>query len=267
MPTIVENNAIQMPLLALRGVVVFPNTVASFDVGRKKSINALKFAMDKNQLIYLVTQKDFYADEPENSDLYKIGCVAKIKQVLRVSDNLTKVLVQGVYRATHTDFYTLPDFYTARVSRLDDVASNNREIYKETLIRRVRTEFYKYMSLMPKPSPDIEMTVENTDDLGYLCDYIAFNINAPFDDKQYVLEQTSPIKRAKILIELLSKEYQINQIDKRIAEKTRASIDETQKEYYLREQLKVISNELYGDESADEIDTYHTKIELLSAND
>jgi ATP-dependent Lon protease len=267
MPTIVENNAIQMPLLALRGVVVFPNTVASFDVGRKKSINALKFAMDKNQLIYLVTQKDFYADEPENNDLYKIGCVAKIKQVLRVSDNLTKVLVQGVYRATHTDFYTLPDFYTARVSRLDDVASNNREIYKETLIRRVRTEFYKYMSLMPKPSPDIEMTVENTDDLGYLCDYIAFNINAPFDDKQYVLEQTSPIKRAKILIELLSKEYQINQIDKRIAEKTRASIDDNQREYYLREQLKVISNELYGDESADEIDTYHTKIELLSAND
>ena len=265
MPTIVENNAIQMPVLALRGIVVFPNTVASFDVGRKKSINALKYAMDKNQLIYLVTQKDFYAEEPESRDLYKMGCVARVKQVLRVSDNLTKVLVQGVYRATHTDFYALPDFYTARVTRCEEKVSNNREIYKETLIRRVRTEFYKYMSLMPKPSPDIEMTVENTDDLGFLADYIAFNINAPFDDKQYVLEQLSPIRRAKILIELLDKEHEINRIDKRIAEKTRAAIDESQKDFYLREQLKVISSELYGDETADEIDSYHTKIESLSA--
>lgn len=265
MPTIVENNAIQMPVLALRGIVVFPNTVASFDVGRKKSINALKYAMEKNQLIYLVTQKDFYAEEPENRDLYKIGCVARIKQVLRVSDNLTKVLVQGVYRATHTDFYALPDFYTAKVTRCEEKVATNREVYKETLIRRIRTEFYKYMSLMPKPSPDIEMTVENTDDLGYLADYIAFNINAPFDDKQYILEQLSPVRRAKILIELLDKEHEINRIDKRIAEKTRAAIDETQKDFYLREQLKVISSELYGDETADEIDSYHLKIESLSA--
>ena len=266
MSIIAENNAIQMPVLALRGVVVFPNTVASFDVGRKKSINALKYAMEKNQLIYLVTQKDFYADEPESSDLYKIGCVARIKQVLRVSDNLTKVLVQGLYRATHTDFYALPDFYTAKVSKCEELAVTNREIYKETLVRRIRTEFRKLMTFMPKTSPDVEMTVENTDDLGYLCDYIAFNVSAPFDDKQYILEQLSPIKRAKILIELLDKECEINQIDRRIAEKTRASIDENQKEYYLKEQLKIISAELYGDESADEIDSYHTKIQSLTAS-
>lgn len=266
MSIIAENNAIQMPVLALRGVVVFPNTVASFDVGRKKSINALKYAMEKNQLIYLVTQKDFYADEPESSDLYKIGCVARVKQVLRVSDNLTKVLVQGLYRATHTDFYALPDFYTAKVSKCEELAVTNREIYKETLVRRIRTEFRKLMTFMPKTSPDVEMTVENTDDLGYLCDYIAFNVSAPFDDKQYILEQLSPIKRAKILIELLDKECEINQIDRRIAEKTRASIDENQKEYYLKEQLKIISAELYGDESADEIDSYHTKIQSLTAS-
>ncbi len=266
MPTITEVTATQMPVLALRGVVVFPNTVASFDVGRKKSINALKYAMEKNQLIYLVTQKDSYIDEPEAQDLYKIGCVAKIKQVLRVSDNLTKVLVQGLHRATHTDFYALPDFYTARVSKFEEKAVNNREIYKETLMRRVKMQFAKYMSLMPKASPDIAMTVENSEDLGFLCDYIAFNINAPYDDKQYILEQLSPVKRAKILIELLEKEHEINQIDRRIAEKTRFAIDENQKEYYLREQLKAISSELYGDEIADEIDTYHTKIESLSAD-
>ncbi len=267
MPTVIENTAIQMPVLALRGVVVFPKTVASFDVGRKKSINALKYAMEKNQLIYLVTQKDFYTENPQKEDLYKIGCVAKIKQVLRVSDNLTKVLVEGLYRASHTDFYSLPDFYTAKVTECAEKAVNNREIYKETLLRRIRTRFNKYISLIPNVSPDIEMTVENTDDLGFLSDFIAFNISAPFDDKQYILEQLSPVTRAKILSELLEKEYEINQIDKSIAEKTRFSIDENQKEYYLREQLKIISNELYGDETADEIDSYHTKIELLSAED
>ncbi len=265
MPTITESAAVQMPLLALRGLVVFPNTIASFDVGRKKSANALKQAMEKNQLIYLVAQKDCYIDEPESNDLYEIGCVAKVKQVLRVSDNLTKVLVQGLYRATHKDFYALPNFYTAKVTRCEEKVVNNREIYKETLMRRVKSQFEKYISLMPNIPPDIAMTVDNSEDLGFLCDFIAFNVNAPYDDKQYILEQLSTVKRAKILIELLAKEYEINKIDKRIAEKTRFAIDENQKEYYLREQLKIISSELYGDETADEIDLYHTKIESLSA--
>ena len=266
MPTVIENSAKQLPVLALRGMVVFPNTMASFDVGRKKSANALKYAMEKNQLIFLVAQKDCFIDEPEEGDLYKIGCVAKVKQVLRVSDSLTKVLVQGLYRATYTDFYALPDFYTAKVTKCEELPVNNREIYKETLMRRIRTQFAEYMSLMPNPAPDIEMTVENTEDLGFLSDYIAFNMNAPYDDKQYILEQLSPVKRAKILIELLKKEHEINKIDKRIAEKTRFSIDENQKEYYLREQLKIISSELYGDDGAEEIDLYHTKIESLTAD-
>lgn len=265
MSTIIEVNAVQMPLLALRGLVVFPNTVASFDVGRKKSINALKYAMEKNQLIYLVTQKDAYVDEPESSDLYKIGCVAKVKQVLRVSDNLTKVLVQGLYRATHEDFYALPDFYTAKITRCEENSIINREIYIETLMRRVKSQFEKYISVLPNMSPDVAMTVASTNEIGFLCDFITFSINAPYDDKQYILEQLSPVKRAKILIELLEKEYEINQIDRRIAEKTRFAIDENQKEYYLREQLKIISGELYGDETADEIDFYHTKINSLAA--
>lgn len=266
MSTVVENTAVQMPLLALRGLVVFPNTMASFDVGRTKSANALKFAMEKNQLIYLVTQKDFYVEEVENEDLYEMGCVAKVKQVLRVSDNLTKVLVQGLYRAKHTDFCVLKDFYTAKVLKCEELPVKNREIYKETLLRRVKAEFKKYLSLMPKITPDIPITVETSEDLGFISDFIAFNIPAPFDDKQYVLEQLSPVKRAKILAELLSKEHEINEIDKRISEKTRALIDDNQREYYLREQIKVISNELYGDDVADEIDTYHTKIETLSAD-
>ena len=266
MPTTTQEIYTQMPVLALRGLVVFPKTVASFDVGRKKSANALKFAMKNNQLIFLVTQKDFFVEEPEKTDLYEIGCVARVKQVLRVSDDMTKVLVEGLYRAKHTDFHSLTNFYTAKITPLEDKAVNNREIYKETLLRRVKNEFFKFSTNFPNISPDIPMTVESCDDLGFLSDFIAFNISAPFDDKQYILEQLSPVKRAKILAELLDKERQINEIDKKISKKTHIAIDENQKEYYLREQLKVISSELYGDETADEIDSYHTKINSLNAD-
>lgn len=261
-----QENAIQLPLLALRGLVVFPKTVASFDVGRKKSATALKFAMKKDQLIFLVTQKDFFVEEPEETDLYKIGCVARVKQVLRVSDDLTKVLVEGLYRAKLSDFRALTNFYSATVTPLEETIVTNREIYKETLLRRVKNEFFKFASNVSNITPDVPLTVENCDDIGYLCDFIAFNISAPFDDKQYILEQLSPIKRAKILAELLSKERQINEIDKKISKKTHIAIDENQKEYYLREQLKVISSELYGDDAADEIDSYHLKINSLNAD-
>ena len=261
-----QKNYTQMPLLALRGLVVFPKIVASFDVGRKKSANALKYAMKNNQLVFLVTQKDFFLEEPEENDLYKVGCVARVKQVLRVSDDLTKVLVEGLYRAKFTDFQALPDFYRANVTQIEETAVTNREIYKETLLRRVKNEFFKFTSNVSNITPDVPVTVENCDDLGYLCDFISFNISAPFDDKQYILEQLSPVKRAKILIELLNKERQINEIDKKISQKTRINIDENQKEYYLREQLKVISNELYGDDTADEINLYHIKVNTLNAD-
>lgn len=261
-----NTNDFTMPVLPLRGVVVFPKTQASFDVGRKKSANALKYAMKTNQLIFLVTQKDFFADEPDKADLYEIGCVAKVRQILKVSDDLTKVLVEGLYRARLCDFYSSKDLFTASVLPLEDNPVNNREIYKETLLRKVKNEFFKYAANVSNITPDIPVTVESQEDLGFICDFIAFNISAPYDDKQFILEQLSPVKRAKILIELLDKERQINEIDKKITQKTRMAIDENQKEYYLREQLKVISNELYGDETADEIDSYHAKIDSLNTS-
>ena len=259
--------AVRMPLLALRGLVVFPKNVASFDVARKKSANALKAAMDSNRYIFVVTQKDFYAEDPTEKELYSVGCIAKIKQILKVSDNLTKVLVEGVCRAEFTNFTNGRDFYTADVIRCEEKKTNHRQVYKETLIRRIRTQFRKYISVLPNVAPDVVITVDTVEELGFISDYIAFNIPAPFDDKQYVLEQLSPVQRAKILLELLDKEREIGEIDKRINEKTRVAIDENQKEYYLREQMRIISTELYGDDSADEIDTYYDKINNLSADE
>ncbi len=260
-----ENGQV-MPLLALRGLVVFPKTVASFDVARKKSANALAAAMENNRMIFICTQKNFYAEDPSAEDMYTIGCVAKIKQVLKVSDSLVKVLVEGVYRATYTNFKSGKQFYTANVIRCEEKAVTNREIYRETLIRRIRLQFHKYVSVLQGIAPDVAMTVDNINDLGFLSDFVTFNIPAPFDDKQFVLEQLSPVKRAKILLELLDKEREINEIDRKINEKTRAAIDENQREYYLKEQMRVISNELYGDDSLDEIDNYYSKINQLDAD-
>ena len=264
---LIDENAVRMPLLALRGLVVFPKTVATFDVARKKSANALKAAMDSNRLIFVVTQKDFYAEEPTEKELYSVGCIARVKQVLKVSDNLTKVLVEGISRARYCNFRSGREYLAADVIACEEKQTNNRQVYKETLLRRIRTQFRKYVSVLPGIAPDIIMTVDTAEDLGYISDFIAFNIPAPFDDKQYVLEQMSPVNRAKVLLELIDKEREIGEIDMRLNEKTRAAIDENQKEYYLREQMRIISTELYGDDQADEIDNYYARIEAINADE
>ncbi len=256
-----------MPLLALRGLVVFPKTSCTFDVARTKSINALKAAMDNDRLLFVVTQKNFYAEEPTEGDLYDVGCVVRVKQILKVSDSLVKVLVHGLYRAEFSNLKCGSKFYSADVIKCEAKPVNNREVYKESLIRRVRAQFHKYLAVLPGIAPDVAMTVDETEDLAYISDFIAFNISAPFDDKQYVLEQLSPVKRAKIIIQLLDKEREIAEIDKKINEKTRAAIDDNQREYYLREQIRIISAELYGDDAADEIDNYYLKIDSLDADE
>ena len=262
-----DNTAVRLPLLALRGVVVFPKTVASFDVARKKSVNALRVAMDTDQTLFVATQKDVYVEEPEAKDLYEIGTVVRIKQVLKVNDNVIKVLVEGLYRAKRLTFKNGTQYLVADVLAQEEKPLQNRQVYKESLLRRIKQEFNDYAAVLRGIAPDVLMTVENSEDIGFLCDFIAYNIPAPFDDKQYVLEQTSVSKRAKILLELLRKEKEIGEIDRQIQEKTRTSIDEAQKQYYLREQMKVLSQELYGDDSADEIDEYYEKLDKLDAED
>lgn len=258
-------NAVRMPLLALRGLVVFPKTVASFDVARTKSANALAAAMETDRNLFVVTQKNIHAEDPERSDLYDIGCVVLVKQVLKVSDNLVKVIVEGKYRASYMNFKNGKHFCVADVVKADIKPAPNREVYKETLVRKIRERFHRFVSLLPGIAPDIPKTVDSITDLDFLCDFIAYNIPAPFDDKQFILEQLSVSKKAKLLLQLLDKEREIGELDRKISEKTRAAIDDNQREYYLREQLKVINGELYGDDSADEIDLYYSKVESLNA--
>ena len=254
-----------IPALALRGLVCFPGVMLHFDVGRKKSIKALNAAMERGQKIFLVAQKNVYDENPNEDELYKIGCVARICQVLRMSDDSVKVLVEGLYRAKTVSLDNSGGFLTAAIEKCEIKEPHHRQVYLETLARKIRAEFESYASTGIKLAPDIPVTVASNDDVGFLADFIAFNIPVPVDDKQYILEQLNPITRAKITLELLGKETQIIDIDRRIGEKVKTQIDDNQREYYLREQIKAINFELYGDSSEDEAQEYFDKIEKLSA--
>ncbi len=263
----VKETAGIFPVLPLRGLVAFPNMMLTFDVGRKMSVNALNAAMDSNQLIFLVAQKDIAVDEPKTNDLYDMGCLCKVRQVLKMPDGGVKVLVEGVCRAKHSALTMGSKYMVARIMRCDDLPVKNRAIYVESLVRRIRSEFEKYVTVSPNVAPDVVMTVATNEDIGYLSDFIAFSIPAPYDDKQYVLEQLAPVNRAKILLELLSKERQITEIDNRIGEKTRRHLDDNQRDYYLKEQIRAINEELYGVDECDENEEYYSKIDALDADD
>lgn len=254
------------PAMALRGLVAFPNMLLTLDVGRKKSVNALQFAMDKNTPIYLVTQKDISVEEPNESNLYDMGCLCQVRQVLKMPDGGAKVLVKGIYRARHINFTDNGAHFVATIEKREDKPIHNREVYVESLLRRIKSEFERYALVAQNLPEDIILNVATNKDLGDLCDFIAFNVPAPFDDKQYVLEQLNIVTRAKILLDLIIKEREVTEIDNRIGQRTREHIDENQRDYYLKEQMRVISEELYGDESANEIEEYHQKVDALLAD-
>ena len=267
MPAETKKTENSFPVLALRGLVAFPSMILTLDVGRKRSVNAINKAMSSNQLIYLVTQKDITVEAPNSSDLYSMGCLCRLRQTLKMPDGSVKALVQGLYRAKHTAFIKEPDIYSAVIEKCEEKPIKNRAVYKESILRRIRIEFEKYVEVNRNIAPDVISTVATCDDIPYLCDYIAFNVPSPFDDKQFILEQLSPVSRAKILLELLSKEKEICEIDNKIGEKTKRRIDESQKEYYLKEQIKVLNDELYGDDELSEIESYNEKAEKLDCTD
>ena len=266
MAPVIHEEIKTLPVLALRGLVLFPNMTMHFDVGRHISLSALHFAMQNKQNIYLITQRDVRDEVPTMDNLYSVGCVARVVQILKTPDNTVRVMVEGISRAKHLTLAKTGEFYSAAVEKLPDVQPKNRAVYIETLMRKAKGEFMLYADKLPKIAPDIPLTVETAEDMGYLADYIAFNIQSPFDDKQFVLEQTNPVKRLKVVIDVLKKETEILEIDSHISEKVKGQLDENQREYYLREQIKAINSELYGDYSeADEFEEYFGKIEALNA--
>ena len=262
----IETETKNLPVLALRGLVLFPGMLMHFDVGRSISLKALNHAMQNGQILYLATQKDIRDDEPSAENLYEVGCVARVSQILKRQDNTASVLVEGLYRATHTSFYKDEDYYRASVEKIHELTPKNRPVYIETLLRRAKSQFALYAEKLPKMPPDIPLAIETDEDLGHLADFIAYNIQAPFDDKQYVLEQLNPVKRIKVVIDILKKETEILEIDSHINQKVKNQIDDNQREYYLKEQIRAINSELYGDDGENgEFEEYSAKIKSLNA--
>lgn len=260
-------NPVHMPVLALRGLVVFPGMLLHFDVGREKSINALNLAMETDQTIFLVSQKELKTENPSVNDLFTVGCVAKIRQVMKISDDNIRVLIEGGFRAGFENLQTVNNCLVADVTRIKEVESR-KTTSSEAFIRNVKELFKKYAKFTPKMPKDISMTVLGANSPGYLSDYIASNIQMPLEAKQMCLEELNPTKRLRKVAELLNKECSILTIDAKIQEKVKEQIDDNQREYYLKEQLRAINFELYGDDGLDtEIESYREKISAISLNE
>lgn len=262
------NEILSLPLLALRGLVVFPGMKVHFDVGRRKSTEAIQLAMRRGRNIFLLAQRDMRTNDPGMDDLYTVGCIAKIEQVLKLNGESLRISIEGISRATLLEIYNNDPCLMANVSVLADTSYRCTANYAEAMIRKAKELFEEYASAAPQLAPDVILTVAASDNMSYLADYIISNLPVDLDDKQYLLEQANPLKRMKLLLQLLNRERQILAIDSKINEKVRERLDDNQREYYMREQIRVLSEELYGEDSPDEeADRYREKIKALHASD
>ena len=262
------NNFEDIPVVPLRGLVVYPNMNLHFDVGRKKSIAALNEAMDTHQMIFLVSQIDSTIEDPTERDVFEVGVICKIKQMIKIpnSSNL-RVIVEGVSRASIVTMYTEGDHFNAVVDRapIYDVEESPEN---SAYIRTVKKEYEIYASMFKKISNEVVAKIVCCENIDELTDYICENSFFSFSDKQAMLEEFNPEERIKKLVVLLKKETASLEIEAEIQEKLQKEIDKSQREYYLREEMKVISDELGDNETPiEEADEYKTKVNNLKCTD
>lgn len=259
-----ENRISTLPTVALRGLVCFPETVIHFDVGRLKSVAALNAAMENDQLIFLVTQKDVAMDDPQPSDLYRMGVVAHVRQIVKLPHDNFRIIVEGEYRATIMDMIQTDPYFVAMVEERPNRPVSS-SLLQDALVRECRQAFERYADLTAKMAPDVLMMVNSDRDAGHLADYVASNLNMPVEEKQRVLNLQTVENRMETLLRIIDKECQILELEKKIEDKVQEQMDENQKEYYLREQIRAISEELgEGDDPLEESGEYTKAIKELN---
>ena len=261
----VERNILHLPAIALRGLVVFPNNLLHFEVGREKSIAAVEWAVSNHSNVFLIAQKDMKADDPAADGLYHYGVVAEIKQVMRVSDDLVRILVEGKYRAKLTQIDTDGSFLLASV-RPTPVrpVKPEEEAEADALLRNVKKSFDELLNLNPRIGKDVVFAVNSNNDPAFLCEYIPANLLFRFEDKQAVLEEGTLIGRLRLLVERMHRERRMLEIDKEIAQKVDEAMDKNQRDYYLHEQMHMISEELgEDDDTTAEAEEYRRRITEL----
>ena len=266
-----ENLFLELPIIPLRGIVVFPKMVLHFDVGRKKSIKALQKAMDDDQKVFLVCQKDASVDEPNIDDMYDVGVICTIKQMMRIpgSENM-RVVVEGDERATLYSFTSVKPYIGGLVEIAGD-NNTNLEISEDedkAYQRIIKREFERYASLIPKISNEVIAKVISIKDSGELADFVCSNTFLDYYEKQDILSALDPSERICQLVVYLKKENNALEIESEIQEKVQNEIDKSQREYYLREEMKVISDALgESDNPLEEAEEYKSKVSALKCGD
>ncbi len=254
-----------MPALALRGLTIYPHMMIHFDVGRAASIQALEAAMESSQPIFLVAQRDMRVETPEQKDLFAVGTVSNVRQILRLSDKSIRVMVEGVSRGRLLQLTQNEPYLMAEVEVLEGQDSQKISTRGEALVRTAYELFERYAELSPKLSPDMIMSIIASDDPDYVADFIAQNVVMRVSDKQAVLEEVRPLLRLQKLLRILSREVEILEMEQEIQGKVHENLSQIQRDLVLREQLKVIRRELGETDSADsEIMTYRLRITNLN---
>lgn len=259
----------ELPIIPLRGLVVFPNMVLHFDVGRKKSVEALRNSMKVNQKVFLICQKDASVDDPNIDEMFEIGVVCHIKQMIRIpnSENL-RVVVEGIERAALMSITQTKPFLSGAVEIIEEPEYTADAAEEKAYQRAVKKEFENYAAMMTKISSDVIAKVISIKNSGELADYICSNTFIDYALKQAVLEESNPYKRLIQLLVLLKKENATLEIEAEIQQKVQEEIDKNQREYYLREEMKVISDSLGESENpVEEADEYREKISALKCSD
>ena len=254
-----QTERIQVPLLPLRGIIIFPTMVVHLDVGREKSIHALEQAMMDDALIFLTTQKEITIDDPEEDDIYEMGTLSKVKQMLKLPNGTFRVLVEGIVRGKIEKYLTTDEFFSVEITPFKD--SEEKDLEDEALMRTALDLFEQYLKMSKKISAEAFATVQDIDEPGRLADILTSYLPLKLKEKQEILETIDIKKRLSRVVEILNNEKEVLLLERKIDQRVRRSIERTQKEYYLREQMKAIQKELGEKDGKDgEIEELREKI-------
>jgi len=257
----------RMPLLPIRGLTVFPEMVLHFDVGRERSVSALSSAMEREQLIFLASQKNANEEEPEKSGFYHIGTVSVIRQIIRMPGENVRILVEGKYRARIIAFHSDNPFWEVDVEELVETMPELDEKSRAAYLREAHDAFDNYAAIAPRMTQEVISNIAGVEDPGYLSDYIAQNIPVSYIRKQAILEECDKLRRVEKITALLYEETDILEAEVDIHSRVREQINHHRRESYLREQLKEIRRELGEDEEGSEADVYRDKVLALGLPD
>ena len=258
---------LEMPAVALRGMVILPGMIAHFDISREKSIKAVEQCMMETQKIFLVAQRDVEQENPQLEDLYQIGIIAEVKQVIKLQNNIIRVLVEGDERAELSSFVETERFLVAEIARFDETVDEGLlEDARTAMVRSIQETYAKYQTLNPRAGKELLRQVSTITDLEKLMDQIANNLPVSYEEKQKILEAVSLTERYEVLVALLLKEIEVNAIKNELQAKIKERVDRNQKEYILREQMKLIREELGEDNTESDADSYMEALEKLKAD-